>query len=56
MTLSGEKRETLKVKAIDFIEEIVNLIEGEQLNFEMNLDESTNIRFMKGMKYEDIIC
>lgn len=42
MELVGEKREKLKLKAIDFIEEIVNLIEGKQVRVELDLDDYYN--------------
>ena len=42
MQLVGEKREKLKVKATEFIEEIASLIEGKQLRFEMQLNDYYN--------------
>lgn len=42
MELIGEKREKLKVKAIEFIEEIASLIEGKQLRFEIQLEDYYN--------------
>lgn len=42
MELVGEKREKLKLKAIDFIEEIVNLIEGKQVRVALDLDNYYN--------------
>ena len=42
MQLVGEKREKLKVKAIDFIEEIVSLIDSKQVRVELDLDDYYN--------------
>ena len=42
MRLVGEKREKLKVKAINFIEEIVSLIDGKQVRVELDLDSYYN--------------
>jgi hypothetical protein len=42
MQLVGEKREKLKVKATEFVEEIASLIDGKQLRFEMQLTDYYN--------------
>lgn len=42
MELNREKREKLRIKATEFIEEIASLIEGKQLRFEMQLDDYYN--------------
>lgn len=42
MELTGEKREKLRIKATELIEEIVSLIDGKQLRFEMQLNDYYN--------------
>lgn len=42
MVLIGEKREKLRIKATEFIEEIASLVDGKQLRFEMQLDDYYN--------------
>ena len=42
MELTGEKREKLKIKATEFIEEIASLVDGKQLRFEMQLNDYYN--------------
>jgi hypothetical protein len=38
MELTGEKREKLRIRATEFVEEIASLIDGKQLRFEIQLD------------------